>query len=96
MTKRIRLALCGVRIWDAWIEGKPQWEVVLQVDALDLNNLDDDGTRWALADFQLIYPTDDRALVFLSPGGSDARIMREFDVEAREFVANWFELPALG
>ncbi|WP_232460060.1 prolyl oligopeptidase family serine peptidase [Burkholderia ubonensis] len=96
MTTRIRLALCGVRIWDAWIEGKPQWEVVLEVDALDLNNLDDDGTRWALADFQLIYPTADRALVFLSPGSSDARIMREFDVEAREFVANGFELPAPG
>lgn len=82
--------------WNAWIEGNPQWEVVLEVDALDLNNRNGDGTRWALADFHLIYPTADRALVFLSPGGSDTCIVREFDVEARAFVENGFELPDSG
>lgn len=82
--------------WNAWIEGDPQWEVVLEVDALDLNNRDGDGTRWALADFHPIYPAADRALVFLSPGGSDAHIVREFDVEARAFVEDGFELLELG
>ena len=82
--------------WSAWLAGKPEWQTVLDVDALDLNNLEGDDTRWALHDFDLLYPTWDRALVSLSPGGSDACIVREFDVESREFVAGGFELPDVG
>ncbi|AOK29669.1 MULTISPECIES: prolyl oligopeptidase family serine peptidase [Burkholderia] len=82
--------------WQAWIDGQPSWETVLDIDALDLNNRSDDDTRWVLADFYPIYPTYDRALVHLSPGGSDACIVREFDIEARMFVANGFELAEPG
>ncbi|QDQ84131.1 prolyl oligopeptidase family serine peptidase [Paraburkholderia megapolitana] len=82
--------------WDAWIEGVPEWETVLDVNALDLNNRDGDETRWVLAGFDLIYPTFDRALVSLAPGGSDSIIVREFDVEARAFVDNGFALPDPG
>ncbi|MGF6960980.1 prolyl oligopeptidase family serine peptidase [Paraburkholderia youngii] len=82
--------------WNTWIEGNPEWEVVLEVNALDLNNRNGDGTRWAMADFRLLCPTADRALVFLSPGGSDTHIVREFDVERRAFVENGFELPDSG
>ena len=82
--------------WSAWLAGKPEWQTVLDVDALDLNNLEGDDTRWALHGFDLLYPTWDRALVSLSPGGSDACIVREFDVESREFVAGGFELPDVG
>lgn len=82
--------------WDAWIDGNPQWEVVLEIDALEPNDRGDSSTRWTLADFQLIYPVADRALVFLSPGGSDVCVVREFDMEARAFVENGFELNEPG
>ncbi|SIT38249.1 Prolyl endopeptidase [Paraburkholderia ribeironis] len=78
--------------WDAWVGSQPRWETVLDINALDLNQQDGDDTRWVLADFTLIYPTYDRALVRLSPSGSDACIVREFDVEARTFVRNGFQL----
>jgi prolyl oligopeptidase len=82
--------------WSAWLAGKPDWQTVLDVDALDLNNFADNDTRWALHDFDMVYPTWDRALVSLSPGGSDACIVREFDVESRAFVEGGFELPDVG
>ncbi|TCK44352.1 prolyl oligopeptidase [Paraburkholderia sp. BL8N3] len=82
--------------WSAWLAGKPQWQTVLDVDSLNLNNIKDDDTRWALHDFDMLYPTWDRALVSLSPGGSDACIVREFDIESRAFVAGGFELPDVG
>ncbi|MGH8783396.1 prolyl oligopeptidase family serine peptidase [Paraburkholderia sp.] len=82
--------------WSAWTEGSPRWETVLDIDALDLNNRDGEDTRWVLSSFDLIYPAYDRALISLSPGGADACIVREFDVEARAFVENGFELPEPG
>jgi prolyl oligopeptidase len=82
--------------WNTWIEGNPQWEVLLEVDSLDLNSSTGDGTRWTLSGFQLIYPSADRALVSLSPGGSDTYIVREFDVASRYFVNDGFELPESG
>jgi prolyl oligopeptidase len=83
--------------WNAWLEGnEPQWETVLDIDALDLNAREDSDTRWTLTGFDLIYPAYDRALVFLSPGGSDASIVREYDVEERAFVEDGFTLPDVG
>ena len=46
---------------------------------------------WAGAD--VIEPDHARALISLSRGGSDAAIVREFDMGTREFVAGGFELP---
>ncbi|GGD55573.1 prolyl oligopeptidase [Caballeronia grimmiae] len=82
--------------WSAWLAGTPDWDIVLDVDALDLNTNEADGTRWALADFDMLYPTYDRALVSLSPGGSDACIVREFDIAARRFIDDGFVLPDVG
>jgi prolyl oligopeptidase len=81
--------------WSAWLAGTPVWETILDVDALDLNTHDDD-TRWSLADFDMLYPDYDRALVSLSPGGSDACIVREFDIASKSFVADGFVLPDVG
>ncbi|QSN61998.1 prolyl oligopeptidase family protein [Caballeronia sp. M1242] len=82
--------------WSAWLAGTPEWDIVLDVDALDLNTNEHDDTRWALADFDMLYPGYDRALVSLSPGGSDACIVREFDIEERRFVEDGFVLPDVG
>ncbi|WP_442857158.1 prolyl oligopeptidase family serine peptidase [Burkholderia sp. TSV86] len=82
--------------WQAWLDGRPQWEDVLDVGAIDLNNRDGDGMRWVLVDFTLVHPTYDRALVMLSPGGANACIVREYDVNSRVFVEGGFELAQAG
>ena len=52
---------------------------------------DDENWVWAGAD--VIEPEFTRALVRLSRGGSDAAVVREFDMRTREFVADGFALP---
>ncbi len=83
--------------WQAWLDGKPQWQTILDVDRIDLNTSNaKDGIRWALHDFDMLYPTWDRALVSLSPGGSDACMVREFDIESQRFMDDGFTLPDVG
>ncbi|QYL27425.1 Prolyl endopeptidase [Mycobacterium shottsii] len=67
----------------------PEWDVLIDVD--ELGRTDDKKWVWAGAD--VIEPEFTRALISLSPGGSDAVVVREFDMVTREFVADGFELP---
>jgi len=41
----------------------------------------------------MLKPSYKKALVSLSKGGADASVVREFDVEKREFIKGGFELP---
>ncbi|ALM85051.1 prolyl oligopeptidase family protein [Bordetella sp. N] len=94
--------------WQSWLDGKPEWETILDVDGLELNQGLEDGEdgeddeddeaaiRWTLQDFEMRYPDYDRALVSLSPDGADACIVMEYDVEARCFVEDGFEIPDEG
>jgi prolyl oligopeptidase len=66
-----------------------EWEVLIDVDELGRA----DGEKWVWAGAGVIYPEYTRALVSLSRGGSDASIVREFDMETRKFVDGGFELP---
>ncbi len=68
---------------------EPQWDVVIDVDALAAA----DDTNWVWAGADVIEPELTRALISLSRGGSDAAIVREFDMQTREFVSDGFELP---
>lgn len=68
---------------------EPDWEVVIDVDALA--RADDENWVWAGAD--VIDPDHTRALISLSRGGADAAIVREFDMVSMEFVDGGFELP---
>jgi prolyl oligopeptidase len=68
----------------------PEWDVILDVDALAAA----ENENWVLAGIGLIYPESTRALIRLSRGGSDAAVLREFDMTTREFVAAGFILPA--
>jgi prolyl oligopeptidase len=67
----------------------PDWDVLLDVDALAAE--DDENWVWAGAD--VIEPDLTLALIGLSRGGSDASVVREFDMRTRQFVAGGFELP---
>ena len=74
---------------DSYRTDAPHWDVLIDVDELG----GADGEKWVWAGAGVIYPEYTRALVSLSRGGSDASIVREFDMLARKFVAGGFELP---
>ena len=61
------------------------------IDVDELGRADDE--KWVWAGAGVIEPEHTRALIGLSRGGSDASIVREFDMITREFVADGFELP---
>ncbi|MFO0333992.1 MAG: prolyl oligopeptidase family serine peptidase [Pseudomonadota bacterium] len=75
--------------WASWESGEPRWETVLDVDALSAK----DGKRWVTGMPRCLPPEYRRCLVTLSDGGKDAALVREFDVETREFVAGGVTLP---
>jgi hypothetical protein len=72
--------------WEEYLKPKPTWEVLLDVDKLGK----DEGQSWV---WQGSIPIDlgpgvaaTRCMVQLSPGGSDAVEMREFDLVKKQFV----------
>lgn len=83
--------------WESWITDAPQWDVLLDLDALAAH----DGVPWVWAGSLLLKPqyTDGqwrRALISLSPDGGDACRVREFDLVDRDFVPpqdGGFDLP---
>ena len=69
---------------------QPEWEVLLDID--ELAEAEDENWVWQGA--AVLRPGGYRlALVQLSRGGADANVVREFDVEARQFVDGGFTLP---
>ncbi|AKK25939.1 prolyl oligopeptidase family protein [Mycobacterium sp. EPa45] len=73
----------------SYLSEDPDWDVIVDVDELAAA----DGEKWVWAGADVIEPDLTRALVSLSPGGSDAAIVREFDMATRQFVVGGFELP---
>src|SRR5262245_46563857 len=68
---------------------EPAWEIVLDLDKFA--GAEKENWVWKGADIR--RPAHDRALIFLSRGGADAAVMREFDLEKKEFVSAGFTLP---
>jgi len=67
----------------------PQWETVIDLDAL----VKSDGVPWAWGGAECLPPQRSRCMVSLARGGSDAEVVREFDVNTKTFVENGFSLP---
>jgi prolyl oligopeptidase len=67
---------------------EPDWQVLLDVDGLAA----DEEENWVWQGFDLLRPDHRRALVYLSRGGSDARLVREFDMTQLAFVNAGFTL----
>jgi prolyl oligopeptidase len=67
----------------------PEWEVLLDLDALAAA----EGEDWVWQGAATLPPDHARALVRLSRGGSDAAVLREFDLPSRRFVPGGFMLP---
>jgi len=68
---------------------EPEWDVLLDVDALAAAESED----WIWQGAGTLPPEHDRALLRLSRGGGDAVVLREFDLRSRTFVVDGFVLP---
>jgi prolyl oligopeptidase len=66
----------------------PVWETVLDLDKLS----ESEGENWVWKGSDFLRPSYDRALIFLSRGGGDAVVVREFDLETKDFVSGGFFL----
>ena len=74
---------------ESYREAAPAWDVILDLDALAAS----EGEDWVWHGAATLPPGHERALVRLSRGGSDAVLLREFDMTRRAFVADGFVLP---
>src|SRR5262245_52941147 len=67
----------------------PAWETVLDLDRLAA----DEDENWVWKGSDVLRPSYDLALIFLSRGGADAVVVREFDLNTKEFTPDGFFLP---
>jgi prolyl oligopeptidase len=74
---------------DEYRKDKPNWEIVLDLDALAAKEKE----NWVWHGANFLRPKDERCLLSLSRGGADANVIREFDVVAKDFVKDGFSLP---
>ncbi|WP_026550575.1 prolyl oligopeptidase family serine peptidase [Arthrobacter sp. Br18] len=79
--------------WDSYTTANPEWEVLIDVDALSA----DEGEEWVWGGALFLRPTPGedyrRVLVALSPDGGDATRYREYDMGRRSFVDGGFDIP---
>ena len=68
---------------------QPAWETVLDLDALATAERE----NWVWGGAHALATDPSRCLVFLSRGGADAQVVREFDTRAKAFVKDGFTLP---
>ncbi|HEY0627853.1 MAG TPA: prolyl oligopeptidase family serine peptidase [Sphingomicrobium sp.] len=73
----------------AYLAGTPQWRTLIDVDALGKA----EGKSWVWHGASCLPPEYQRCLVSLSPGGSDADVVREFDLPSGKFVEGGFSVP---
>lgn len=67
---------------------KPDWEVLIDFDAL----AEKEGVKWVFKGADCLEPEGTMCLVSISPDGGDAVEVREFDVTAKAFVEGGFKL----
>jgi len=74
---------------DSYRSTEPEWDILIDLDALAATEDED----WIWSGATTILGTHDRAILRLARGGADAVLLREFDLIARDFVADGFTLP---
>lgn len=67
----------------------PSWDVILDLDKLSQA----EGENWVYKGYERLTKNSQRLLITLSRGGKDASVVREFDLESRQFVADGFFVP---
>jgi prolyl oligopeptidase len=74
---------------DSYRNEQPQWDILLDLDALAAK----EGEDWTWSGASTLPGSHDRAMLMLSRGGADAVVLREFDLASRDFVRGGFFLP---
>lgn len=74
---------------NGFLTGDAQWELVLDVDAL----ASDEGQAWVYHGLNCYQNDPSQCLISLSPGGTDADELREFNALTGEFIEGGFYLP---
>jgi prolyl oligopeptidase len=72
-----------------YLKPSPKWEILLDIDKL----CEQEGEKWVYKGVSGLYPDYTRYIVYLSRGGGDATVAREFDADSKEFVKDGFYLP---
>jgi prolyl oligopeptidase len=75
--------------WESYLGGEPEWETLLDIDALGA----EEDVNWAWGGATCLAPDYERCLVRLSRGGADAVETREFDLATKTFIEDGFFLP---
>ena len=75
--------------WAEYQQDDPLWEIILNLDELAAR----ENENWVWGGASLLRPDYDLALISMSRGGADARVIREFDMTTRRFVDDGFQLP---
>ena len=73
----------------SYLSKSPKWEIVLDIDSLSKA----DGVSWVLKGEDFLYPDFNLCLLSLSRGGSDATVIKEFNLRTKKFVKGGFQLP---
>ncbi|WP_110693419.1 prolyl oligopeptidase family serine peptidase [Salinicola halophyticus] len=73
--------------WESYLQARPEWEVLIDVDALNAS----ENENWVWHGADCLEPEKpggpwERALVSLSRGGADADVTRELDLIAKRWV----------
>ncbi len=71
---------------DEYRKAEPQWETVLDLDALNAA----ENEQWVWHGAACLKPAYERCLIALSRGGSDADVTREFDLTSKRWVEDGF------
>ncbi|MGZ3774228.1 MAG: prolyl oligopeptidase family serine peptidase [Bdellovibrio sp.] len=74
---------------DSFKNAQPHWENILDLDQLSK----DENENWVWKGVGVLRPHYNRAFVYLSRGGKDATVIREFDLETKKFIKAGFEVP---
>ncbi|MBW8891292.1 MAG: S9 family peptidase [Burkholderiales bacterium] len=74
---------------DSYRTAEPQWETILDIDALSKA----ESANWVFKGASCLPPEETRCLLTLSNGGKDAVTIREFDTTTKAFVPDGFTLP---
>ncbi len=75
--------------FDDYLNESPKWETVLDIDSLSKA----DSVSWVYEGADRLYPDFNLCLLSLSHGGSDATVVKEFDLRTKKFVTDGFQLP---
>src|SRR5208283_443952 len=74
---------------DEYSKKEPRWDVLLDLDRLNVDEKQD----WVWNGETCLPPSYERCLLQLSHSGTDAVVIREFDVARDTFVPDGFYLP---